>query len=70
MNNPNFSELLSEEDETVFQYLDNLTVEEYDDVRSGYKITFVSESSVCMCVHQCAFVFIDVYACTCVLVSS
>ena len=53
MNNPNFSELLSEEDETVFQYLDNLTVEEYDDVRSGYKITFVSESSVCMCVHLC-----------------
>lgn len=42
MNNAQFAELLSEEDETAMQYLENLTVEEYEDVRSGYKITFVS----------------------------
>lgn len=42
MNNAQFAELLSEEDETALQYLENLTVEEYEDVRSGYTITFVS----------------------------
>lgn len=42
MNNPQFAEIISDEDETALQYLENLTVEEYEDVRSGYKITFVS----------------------------
>lgn len=40
MNNAQFAELLSEEDETALQYLENVTVEEYEDVRSGYTITF------------------------------
>ena len=42
MNNAQFAELLSDDDETALQYLENLTVEEYEDVRSGYTITFVS----------------------------
>lgn len=43
MNNAQIAELLSEDDETAMQYLENLTVEEYEDVRPGYKITFVSQ---------------------------
>ena len=42
MNNPQFVELLAGEDETALQYLKNLTVEEYEDPNSGYKISFVS----------------------------
>ncbi len=42
MNNSQFVELLSGEDETALQYLKNLTVEEYEDPNSGYKISFVS----------------------------
>ena len=42
MNNPQFAELLVNEDETALQYLKNLTVEEYEDSKSGYKISFVS----------------------------
>lgn len=41
-NSPQFAELLSDDDETVIQYLENLTVEEYDDLRSGFTITMVS----------------------------
>ena len=33
--------MLDEEDETVLQYLENLTVDEFEDVKSGYKICFV-----------------------------
>ena len=46
MNNSQFMELLSGEDETALQYLKNLTVEEYEDPNSGYKISFVSEDIV------------------------
>ena len=43
LNNPQFSEFLGEDDETVLQYLENLTVDECEDVKSaGYKISFVS----------------------------
>lgn len=42
MNNPNLSEMINEEDESVFQYLSNLVVVEYEDVKSGFKISFVS----------------------------
>lgn len=42
INNQQFAELLSGEDEVVLQYLTNLTVEEYEDSKSGYKIAFVS----------------------------
>lgn len=45
MNNAQFAELLSEEDETVLQYLENLTVKEYEDVRSGYTITMVTNNN-------------------------
>ncbi|KAL5483736.1 hypothetical protein EMCRGX_G020146 [Ephydatia muelleri] len=46
LNNPNFSEILGEDDENVLQYLENLTVDESEmkfdelDIRSGYKICF------------------------------
>ena len=42
MNCSQFAELLDEEDETVLQYLENITVDEFEDVKSGYKISFVS----------------------------
>ena len=42
MNNPNLSDVINEDDESAFQYLSNLVVVEYTDVKSGYKITFVS----------------------------
>lgn len=42
LNCPQFAELLDEEDETVLQYLENITVDEFEDVKSGYKISFVS----------------------------
>ena len=45
MNNPNLSEMINDDDEGAFQYLSNLVVVEYEDVRSGYKISFVSSSN-------------------------
>lgn len=38
--------MLDEDDETVLQYLENLTVDEFEDVKSGYKISFVG------CIHN------------------
>ena len=46
LNCPQFAELLDEEDETVLQYLENITVDEFEDVKSGYKISFVSLSNL------------------------
>lgn len=45
INNTQFADLLSGDDETALQYLSNLTVEEYEDPNSGYKISFVSLSN-------------------------
>ena len=42
LNHPQFPELLAEEDETVLQYLENLKVDEFEDVKSGYRINLVS----------------------------
>ena len=39
------SELISEEDEEALQLLTRIEVHEFDDIKSGYKIDFVS--SVC-----------------------
>lgn len=44
LNHPQFPELLGEEDETVLQYLENLKVDEFEDVKSGYRINLVSVS--------------------------
>lgn len=40
MSHPALSELLTEEDQKMFKYLNNLEVEDFKDVRSGYSITF------------------------------
>ncbi|XP_047954915.1 NAP1-related protein 2-like [Salvia hispanica] len=40
MSHPALSELLTEEDQKIFKYLDNLEVEDFKDVKSGYSITF------------------------------
>lgn len=47
MNNPNLSDMINDDDEGAFQYLSNLVVVEYEaeDVKSGYKISFVRNSS-------------------------
>lgn len=42
INNPQFADLLTGEDDTALQYLKNVMVEEYEDPNSGYKISFVS----------------------------
>jgi len=42
LSHPNISELIDTEDEAALQYMTELSVEEYEDVKSGYKITFVS----------------------------
>lgn len=41
INNSQFADSLTGEDETALQYLKNLTVEEYEDPKSGCKISFV-----------------------------
>ena len=40
-----FSELLGEEDETVLQYLENIKVDEFEDVKSGYRVSMVSRGT-------------------------
>ncbi|KAH6834994.1 NAP1-related protein 2 [Perilla frutescens var. hirtella] len=40
MSHPALTELLTEEDQKVFEYLTNLEVEDFKDVKSGYSITF------------------------------
>ena len=34
--------MLNEEDEQALQYLENLAVDEFEDVKSGFKISMVS----------------------------
>eukprot|EP00249_Psilotum_nudum_P013066 c24134_g1_i1 orf=87-929(+) len=40
LSHPTLCELLSEEDQKVFKYLQSLDVEDFKDVKSGYNITF------------------------------
>ncbi|KAL0416539.1 UNVERIFIED_CONTAM: NAP1-related protein 2 [Sesamum latifolium] len=40
MSHPALSELLTEEDQKIFKYLSDLEVEDFEDVKSGYSITF------------------------------
>ncbi|KAJ0099958.1 hypothetical protein Patl1_21922 [Pistacia atlantica] len=40
MSHPAFSALLSEEDHKIFKYMHSLDVEDFEDVKSGYSITF------------------------------
>lgn len=42
VNHPQVSALLGEEDEEALQYLTKVEVQEFEDVKSGYKINFVS----------------------------
>ena len=42
MNHPQISALLDEEDEEALHYLTSLEVEEFEDIKSGYRIKFVS----------------------------
>ncbi len=41
------SALLNEEDEEALQYLSKVEVEEFEDIKSGYKINFVSTDALC-----------------------
>ncbi|KAK4394473.1 NAP1-related protein 2 [Sesamum angolense] len=40
MSHPALSELLTEEDQKIFKYLSDLEVEDFEDVKSGYSISF------------------------------
>ena len=42
LNHPQISALLDEEDEEALQYLKSVEVEEFEDIKSGYRIKFVS----------------------------
>eukprot|EP00795_Rhopilema_esculentum_P010638 gene10638-19379_t len=42
VNHPQISALLDEEDEEALHYLASLEVEEFEDIKSGYRIKFVS----------------------------
>ena len=42
VNHPQVSALLNEEDEEALQYLTKVEVQEFEDIKSGYKINFVS----------------------------
>lgn len=42
VNHPQVSGLLTEEDEEALQHLTKLEVQEFEDIKSGYKISFVS----------------------------
>jgi len=41
--------LLSEEDEEALQYLKKVEVQEFEDIKSGYKINFVSVENEFLC---------------------
>lgn len=49
------SALLNEEDEEALQYLTKVEVQEFEDIKSGYKINFVSTKEtlcyVVSCIH-------------------
>lgn len=42
INHPQVSALLTEEDEEALQYLSKVEVHEFEDIKSGYKVNFVS----------------------------
>lgn len=46
VNHPQVSALLNEDDEEVLQHLTKVEVQEFEDIKSGYKINFVS---TCLC---------------------
>ena len=42
VNHPQLSTLLDEDDEEALHYLKRVEVQEFEDIKSGYKINFVS----------------------------
>lgn len=44
VNHPQVSALLNEDDEEALQYLIKVEVQEFEDIKSGYRINFVSNS--------------------------
>ena len=42
VNHPQVSALLNEDDEEALQYLTKVEVQEFEDIKSGYRINFVS----------------------------
>ena len=47
LNHPQLSDIISDEDEAIFQSLHYIEVEEDDDVKSGFKIHFVRCGQCC-----------------------
>jgi template-activating factor I len=45
LSHPVLSDLLTDEDQKVFKYLDSLDVEDFKDVKSGYSINFIFSSN-------------------------
>ena len=50
------SALLNEEDEEALQYLTKVEVQEFEDIKSGYKINFVSRIGLWSFVHNSSYV--------------
>ena len=55
LHHPQVSMLLDEQDEEALQYLTKVEVQEFEDIKSGYKILFVSRleeiTSYLCCTH-------------------
>jgi hypothetical protein len=56
INHPQVSALLTEEDEEALQYLSKVEVHEFEDIKSGYKVNFVSSFFGGYCSFQCIVV--------------
>ena len=45
VNHPHISDILEEEEEECLHYLTKIDVEEFDDIKSGYRINFYFDSN-------------------------
>nr|DAD34859.1 TPA_asm: hypothetical protein HUJ06_005499 [Nelumbo nucifera] len=46
LSHPALGDLLSEEDQKIFKFLNSLDVEDFKDVKSGYSITFITGTTI------------------------
>ena len=51
-NHPAISEILNGDDEQALQYMDGLSVDEFEDVKSGFKINLVCNQNTVVYVYK------------------
>jgi hypothetical protein len=57
LNQPVIVERITERDEEALRYLKNIEVQEFEDIKSGYRIIFVRQQC-----EQCTCVFCNIVA--------